>query len=111
MLHAGVGFRRAVGVAFAGDTVSITTMEIVAIAFVLTVPADRRLITRGRGHAAMHELHAHQRPGSNRSCARSHQDRTPNIRRSDGTVIAVSKGFGHSQPDGTRRRYGSGCDA
>ena len=74
-------------VAFASDTVSITTMEIVdnafilivpgaiaagladalfwwslglslVIAFVLTVPVNRWLIARGRGHAVMHELHA-----------------------------------------------------
>jgi hypothetical protein len=88
VLRAGVRFRRAVGVAFAGDTVSITTMEIIdnafllivpgamaagladdlfwwslalslVIAFVLTVPVNRWLIARGRGHAVMHELHAH----------------------------------------------------
>lgn len=88
VLRAGVGLRRAVGVAFASDTVSITTMEIVdnafivivpgalaagladglfwwslalslVIAFVLTVPVNRWLIARGRGHAVMHELHAH----------------------------------------------------
>ena len=88
VLDAGVGFRRAVGVAFASDTVSIATMEIVdnafilivpgamaagladglfwwslglslVIAFVLTVPVNRWLIARGRGHAVMHELHAH----------------------------------------------------
>lgn len=88
VLRAGVGFRRAVGVAFASDTVSITTMEIVdnafilivpgamaagladglfwwslalslVIAFFLTVPVNRWLISRGRGHAVMHELHAH----------------------------------------------------
>src|SRR3954465_8159464 len=87
VLRAGVGFRRAAGVAFASDTVSITTMEIVdnafilivpgaieagladalfwwslglslVIAFVLTVPVNRWLIARGRGHAVMHELHA-----------------------------------------------------
>src|SRR3954468_3231059 len=87
-LRAGVGFRRAVGVAFASHTVSITTMEIVdnafilvvpgalaagltdalfwwslglslVIAFVLTVPVNRWLIARGRGHAVVHELHAH----------------------------------------------------
>ena len=88
VLRAGVGVRRAIGVAFASDTVSITTMEIVdnafivavpgamaagladglfwwslalslVIAFVLTVPVNRWLIARGRGHAVMHELHAH----------------------------------------------------
>ncbi|HEU5476279.1 MAG TPA: DUF4396 domain-containing protein [Gaiellaceae bacterium] len=88
VLGAGLGFRRAAGVAFASDTVSITTMEIVdnafilivpgalaaglgdglfwwslavslVIAFVLTVPVNRWLIARGRGHAVVHELHAH----------------------------------------------------
>jgi hypothetical protein len=88
VLHAGIGFRRAAGVALASDTVSIATMEIVdnafillvpgamaagltaslfwwslaaslAIAFVLTVPVNRWLIARGRGHAVVHELHAH----------------------------------------------------
>jgi len=88
VLRAGVGFRRAVGVAFASDTVSITTMEVVdnafilvvpgalaagladplfwwslalslVIAFALTVPVNRWLIARGRGHAVVHELHAH----------------------------------------------------
>ena len=88
VLRAGVAFRRAVRVAFASDTVSIATMEIVdhafilivpgalaaglgeglfwwslavslLIAFVLTVPVNRRLIARGRGHAVVHELHAH----------------------------------------------------
>ena len=29
------------------------------IAFVLTVPVNRWLIARGRGHAVVHELHAH----------------------------------------------------
>ena len=88
LLQARIGFRRAAGVAFAADTVSITTMEIVdnafillvpgaiaaglgeglfwwslalslVIAFVLTVPVNRWLIARGRGHAVMHEHHAH----------------------------------------------------
>jgi len=30
-----------------------------AIAFVVTVPINRWLISRGRGHAVIHELHAH----------------------------------------------------
>jgi hypothetical protein len=88
VLRARVAFRRAARIAFASDTVSITSMEIVdnlfilvvpgamaagladalfwwslvlslVIAFVLTVPVNRWLIARGRGHAAMHELHAH----------------------------------------------------
>jgi uncharacterized protein DUF4396 len=87
VLRAGVGLRRAAGVTFASDTVSIATMEIVdnafllivpgaiaagladglfwwslalslAIAFVLTVPVNRWLISRGRGHAVIHDLHS-----------------------------------------------------
>jgi hypothetical protein len=88
VLRAGVGFRRASRIALASDTVSIATMEIIdnafilivpgalaaglgdplfwwslavslLVAFVLTVPVNRWLIARGRGHAVMHELHAH----------------------------------------------------
>ncbi len=88
VLRANVPFRRAVGLAFASDTLSITTMEIVDNAFILIVPGaiaaglgdalfwwslgvsllvafvaafpvNRWLIARGRGHAVVHELHAH----------------------------------------------------
>ncbi len=88
VIAAGVAPRRAMRLAFASDTLSIATMELVdnafillvpgaiaagladglfwwsllvslAIAFVLTVPVNRWLIVRGRGHAVMHELHAH----------------------------------------------------
>lgn len=88
VLRAGVPFRRALSLTFASDTVSIATMEIVdnafilavpgamaaglsdglfwwslatslAVAFVVTVPVNRWLIIRGRGHAVIHELHAH----------------------------------------------------
>jgi Domain of unknown function (DUF4396) len=86
VLAAGVGFRRALGVALAADTVSIAVMELVdnamllvipgamdagladllfwgslvvalAIAFVATVPVNRWLIARGRGHAVAHHYH------------------------------------------------------
>ena len=86
VLAAHVPFRRALRVAFASDTVSIATMEMVdnafitlvpgalaaglgaalfwwslavslVIAFVVTVPVNRWLIARGRGHAVMHEFH------------------------------------------------------
>jgi hypothetical protein len=86
VLRAGVSPRQAVGVALAADTASITTMEIVdnlfllvvpgamaatlatglfwgslalslAIAFVITVPVNRALIARGKGHAVMHQYH------------------------------------------------------
>jgi Domain of unknown function (DUF4396) len=88
VIAAGVPFRRAFGLAFASDTLSITTMEIVdnafillvpgaisaglgdtlfwwsllvslAIAFTAAVPVNRYLIARGRGHAVMHEFHQH----------------------------------------------------
>jgi Domain of unknown function (DUF4396) len=86
VLRSDVSFRRALGVALAADTVSIAVMELVdnavvllvpgamaagltsplfwgslaaslAIAFVVTVPVNRALIARGRGHAAMHAYH------------------------------------------------------
>ena len=86
--RAGVPLRRAGRLTLASDTVSITTMEIVdnafillvpgalaaglgdalfwlslgaslIVAFVLTFPVNRWLIARGRGHAVVHELHAH----------------------------------------------------
>ncbi|MGC4940084.1 DUF4396 domain-containing protein [Kribbella sp. DT2] len=86
VLSAGVTFKQALKIALAADTLSILTMEIVdngiilavpgamdaglasilfwaslavalAIAFVLTVPVNRWLIGRGRGHAVMHAYH------------------------------------------------------
>ncbi|MBA2445533.1 MAG: DUF4396 domain-containing protein [Nocardioidaceae bacterium] len=86
VLRAGLSLRDAVKVAFAADTLSITTMEIVdnaillavpgamaagllsglfwgslavalAIAFVVTVPVNRYLIARGKGHAVVHQYH------------------------------------------------------
>jgi hypothetical protein len=88
VLRSGVGVRRAAGVALASDTVSIAAMEVVdnafilivpgaiaagltdplfwwsllaslGIAFAVTVPVNRWLIARGKGHAVMHEFHAH----------------------------------------------------
>ena len=86
ILRAGVPARRAPRLTVASDTVSIATMELVdnafilivpgamaagladglfwwslvvslAIAFVITVPVNRWLISRGRGHAIVHGLH------------------------------------------------------
>ena len=77
---------RALSLAFASDTISIAVMELIdnafillvpgalaaglddglfwwslaaslAVAFVLTVPVNRALIARGRGHAVVHALH------------------------------------------------------
>jgi hypothetical protein len=86
VLAAGIPFAGAIKVALAADTLSIVTMEIIdntvlvavpgamaagldsllfwgslafslAVAFVVTVPVNRWLIGRGKGHAVMHEYH------------------------------------------------------
>ena len=86
VLRAGLSVAAAVKVALAADTLSITVMEIVdnavmvgvpgamhaglanwlfwgalaaafAVAFVVTLPVNRWLIARGRGHAVVHEYH------------------------------------------------------
>ncbi|MFD7729569.1 DUF4396 domain-containing protein [Kitasatospora phosalacinea] len=86
VLRAGLPFRDALKVALAADTVSILVMELIdngvmvavpgamdaglgqllfwvslagslALAFVVTVPVNRWLIGRGRGHAVVHAHH------------------------------------------------------
>ncbi|HWH32777.1 MAG TPA: DUF4396 domain-containing protein [Egibacteraceae bacterium] len=86
ILRSGIGLRAALPIVLAADTLSITTMEVVdnaimlgipgamdagltsplfwgalavalAVAFVVTVPVNRWLIARGRGHAMVHALH------------------------------------------------------
>jgi len=86
VLRAGLTLRRALAVALAADTVSIAVMEIMdnavvlavpgamdaalrdvlfwgslavslVVAFVVTVPVNRLLIARGRGHAVVHRYH------------------------------------------------------
>ena len=86
LLRNGVPFRNAAAAALAADTISIAIMETIdnafvvavpgaldaglgdflfwwslgaglAIAFVAAYPVNRRLISRGRGHAAIHHLH------------------------------------------------------
>lgn len=88
ILRSGLTFAQAVRVALAADTVSITVMEVMdnavmlsipgamgaglsnalfwlalavafALAFVVTLPVNRWLISRGRGHAVVHEYHGH----------------------------------------------------
>jgi uncharacterized membrane protein YbjE (DUF340 family) len=88
VLRAGVPMRRALPIAFASDTASITVMEIIdnafilivpgainaglgnslfwwslgvslIIAFIFALPVNRWLIGRGRGHAVVHAYHAH----------------------------------------------------
>ena len=86
VLRAGVALKSAIGVALAADTLSILVMEIVdnavllavpgamesglasvlfwaslafslVVAFVVTVPVNRWLIGRGKGHAVVHKYH------------------------------------------------------
>jgi hypothetical protein len=86
VLRAGVPFRAAVKVALAADTVSIAVMEFIdnaimlsvpgameagisswifwgslafalAVAFVLTWPLNRWMMSRGKGHAVVHAYH------------------------------------------------------
>lgn len=88
VLKNGVPLKKAVRIVLLADTLSITTMEIVdnavivlvpgamdthladplfwgtlmislVVAFVVTVPVNRWLIARGKGHAVMHEHHHH----------------------------------------------------
>ena len=86
LLRSGLPFRAALTAAFAADTISITVMEVVdnaivlavpgamdagltsslfwgslvlalAIAFVVTLPVNHSLISRGLGHATIHGRH------------------------------------------------------
>lgn len=86
VLRSGLPLKKAIAVALAADTVSIATMEVVdnaimlavpgamgaglanplfwaslaaalTIAFVVTVPVNRALIGRGKGHAVVHQYH------------------------------------------------------
>ncbi|SEQ21140.1 DUF4396 domain-containing protein [Lentzea albida] len=86
VLRSGLAFKAALGVALAADTVSIAVMEVVdngvmllvpgamdaglgnwvfwaalvfslAVAFVVTVPVNRWMISRGKGHAVVHQHH------------------------------------------------------
>jgi hypothetical protein len=88
VLRAGVGFRTALGVALAADTVSIAVMEVLdntvmivvpgamdaglgsvlfwgalafslIVAFILTTPVNKWMISRGKGHAVVHHYHHH----------------------------------------------------
>ncbi|MEV4636349.1 DUF4396 domain-containing protein [Actinoplanes sp. NPDC049548] len=96
VLLAGVDVRTALKVALAADTISITVMEILdnavivvvpgameagltsglfwaslafalVVAFVLTVPINRWLISRGRGHAVVHQYHHRPAPDGSAS--------------------------------------------
>jgi hypothetical protein len=88
VIRAGMDLRTAVTVALAADTISILVMEIVdnlvillvpgamdaglrdllfwgslalslVVAFVVTVPVNRAMIARGKGHAVAHQYHGH----------------------------------------------------
>jgi Domain of unknown function (DUF4396) len=91
LLRAGLAFATVVPIALASDTVSIAVMEVVdnaiilavpgameaglgdllfwgtlafalAVAFVATVPVNRWMIARGKGHTAVHETGIHGGP-------------------------------------------------
>ena len=91
LLRAGMALSAVIPIALASDTLSIATMEIVdnlimvlvpgamdsglddvlfwgtlsfalAVAFVLTVPVNRKLIGMGKGHVAVHETGIHGGP-------------------------------------------------
>ena len=91
LLRAGLALSAVIPIALASDTLSIATMEVVdnviilvvpgamdaglgdllfwgslafalAVAFVLTVPVNRWLIARGKGHTAVHETGIHGGP-------------------------------------------------
>jgi hypothetical protein len=86
LLRAGLALGAAIPIALAADTASITVMEItdnavllvypnaldaglntllfwgtlvfsLAVAFVVTVPVNRWIISRGKGHAVVHQYH------------------------------------------------------
>jgi hypothetical protein len=88
LLRAGLALTAVVGLALASDTVSIAVMELtdngfivlvpgaldaglgdplfwgslalsLVLAFVITVPVNRALIARGKGHAVVHQYHHH----------------------------------------------------
>jgi hypothetical protein len=88
LLRAGMAVRAALPVALAADTVSIAVMEVVdnatvvavpgaldaglsdwlfwaslagslVLAFLVTTPVNRAMISRGRGHAVVHSMHGH----------------------------------------------------
>jgi hypothetical protein len=92
VLRAGVGFRQALRVALAADTVSILVMELIdnavivvvpgamdaglaewlfwaslafslVVAFVVTTPVNKWMIGRGRGHAVVHQYHGGHHEG------------------------------------------------
>ena len=107
VMRSGLSLRAAIPVALAADTISITVMEIVdnaimllvpgamdahldswlfwgalavalAVAFVVTVPVNRWLISRGKGHAVVHAYHGggHQPPAeapAGEHAARTHE--------------------------------------
>ena len=101
VLRAGMDMRTAVTVALAADTVSILVMEIMdnlvmlvvpgaldaglldllfwgslafslVVAFIVTVPVNRAMIARGKGHAVAHQYHGHH---DDHHAADEHADR------------------------------------
>ncbi|WP_117213430.1 DUF4396 domain-containing protein [Allorhizocola rhizosphaerae] len=121
VLRSGLPLRQAIRVALAADTVSIAVMEIVdnaimlavpgameaglaswlfwgslafalAVAFVVTVPVNRWLIGRGRGHAVVHQYHlAHGTDGTHDSQP-GHTTQTDHATHTDHAASAAHDG-------------------
>ena len=101
VMRSGLSLRAAIPVALAADTISITVMEIVdnailllvpgameahldswlfwgalafafAVAFVVTLPVNRWLISRGKGHAVVHAYHGRGHEASDQSTTDEH---------------------------------------
>lgn len=106
VLRAGLGLRPALRTALAADTASIAVMELadnavvvavpgamdagpgtalfwgslavsLVIAFLATMPLNRWLISRGKGHATLHSRHARHRGAEAPSSQPSQARRTP----------------------------------
>ena len=101
VMRSGLALRAAIPVALAADTISITVMEIVdnailllvpgameahldswlfwgalafafAVAFVVTLPVNRWLISRGKGHAVVHAYHGRGHEASDQPTTDEH---------------------------------------
>jgi hypothetical protein len=123
LLQAGFALAAVVPIALASDTVSIATMEVVdnlvivvvpgaldaglgdrlfwgslafalAIAFVAAVPVNRRLIARGKGHAAVHRTGVHGGPSPRVVGA------VLAVAFLFGTAVLVAEALGGDGPDG-----------
>ncbi len=107
LVRSGLPFAKAVKIAIAADTISILTMEItdnafmlavpgameaglnswlfwgalalsLVVAFIVTVPVNRWLIARGKGHAIAHQYHSHHNHEEMEHSEHKHHDHSDN---------------------------------